>query len=105
MSDHRWLVLEGARRAIIEALGCAGVTRVETVAAFPGQTGVAVWLGTTTDVEAGRVRDSGTAPESVREVLAAAGLGVQELDGLSVVVQSQETVDREYGGSWFNAVR
>jgi hypothetical protein len=33
------------------------------------------------------------------------GFEEQDLGELVVVVESQETVDREYGGSWFYALR
>ena len=105
MSDYRWQVLVDARPAIKDALLSEGVVRVEYVSAFPDQQQFAVWLGTTTDVEADRLRSSATAPARVHEVLVAHGFGEQDLGELMVVVQSQETVDREYDGSWFYALR
>lgn len=105
VSDYRWQVLEDARPTIKEAFLREGVIRVEVVAAFPDQAQFAVWLGTTTDAETRRLRSSRTARARVHELLMDGGLGEQDLDGLAVVVQSQETVDMEYDGSWFNALR
>lgn len=105
MSDYRWQVLEDARPAIANAFHDDGVVRVEVVAAFPDQSRFGVWLGTRTDADAQRLRTWPSTSERVRELLAAGGFRESDLGGLGVVVQSQESVDREYGGSWFNALR
>lgn len=41
----------------------------------------------------------------VAPVLRTAGFTESELGELVVVVQSQQTVDRDYAGSWFYALR
>jgi hypothetical protein len=105
VSDYRWRVLVNARPALVDAFFHDGVMRVEYVSAFPDQQPFAVWLGTATDSEAARLRTSPTIHARVRDVLVAHGFEEQDLGELVVVVQSQETVDREYDGSWFYALR
>jgi len=41
----------------------------------------------------------------VRTILLACGLRDRDLDRLTTTAQSQETVDRDYEGSWFYAMR
>lgn len=46
-----------------------------------------------------------TRASTMRAVLADTGFPADMLDGLRTTAQSQETVDREYDGSWFYALR
>jgi hypothetical protein len=103
--DYRWQVLVIARPAVVTAFNDDGVVRVEYVSAFPGQQLFAVWLGTATDAEASQLRTLPTIHARVHDLLLAHGFEERDLDGLMVVVQSQETVDRDYDGSWFYALR
>lgn len=105
MRDYRWQVLEKAEPAIISAFRGDGVDRVEAVAAFPEHSRFGILLGTRTDAEAEQLRRSPSAAARVRQLLAAAGFQDPEVGGLVVTIQSQESVDREYDGSWFNALR
>lgn len=41
----------------------------------------------------------------VRKILAAKGYPADEVQEMPVTIQSQETVDRIYAGSWFYAMR
>ena len=80
------------------------MVRVEYVSAFPSQDDAWVWLGTTTDVE--RDTLAGSRPGLLSEVRLIAerhGFIAQSVSG--VVVQSEETVARDYEGSWFYALR
>ncbi len=105
MVDHRWLALEAARPAVVQAFADDGVRRVECVAAFPEQADFAVWLGTVGDREADELRRAPGLRHRVTAVLKEVGFSDVDLAGLGVAVLSQETVDREYGGSWFLALR
>ena len=105
MSDYRWQVLVNARPALVDAFFHDGVVRVEYVSAFPDHQPFAVWLGTATDSEAVRLRTLPTIRARVHDLLVAHGFEERDLGGLMVVVQSQETIDREYDGSWFYALR
>src|SRR5262245_54709832 len=105
VSDYRWQILIDARPALVDAFFHDGVTRVEYVSAFPDQQPFAVWLGTATDSEAVRLRKSLAIRTRVHDLLVAHGFEEQDLGELMVVVQSQETVDREYDASWFYALR
>lgn len=90
--------------ALLETFSDAGVSRIEYVAAFPDLEGACVWLGTTTDAE--RDALSGTqlkALSQVRQVAARHGFPPEQINGIRV--QSEETVVRDYEGSWFYALR
>lgn len=104
MTDHRWNLLVGARSLVVEGFSDQGVTRVEYVSAFP-QDDFAVWLATTTDAQAQALSHVVGLRERVAAILVGVGFREDELSGLMVVTQSQEAVDRDYGGSWFYALR
>jgi hypothetical protein len=105
LSDHRWTLLELARRPLVTAFADDGVTRVEYTAAFPSLDGFAVWLCTDTDTQRDALGMSNPRLEQIRQVLASVGFGTSELMHSSSTAQSQETVDRDYQGSWFSAMR
>jgi hypothetical protein len=65
---------------------------------------VFVWLGTETDAERDSLPREPFVAE-VREILESVGLPRDEARFDGTVVQSQETVDRDYQGSWFYALR
>lgn len=105
LSDHRWSLLELARRPLLTAFAESGVTRVEYSAAFPSLDGFAVCLCTDTDTQRDALGISNPRLEQIRQVLASVGFGTSELAHSSSTAQSQETVDRDYQGSWFLAMR
>lgn len=117
-SDARWSLLEGARKRLLDSFCSRGVNRIEYVAAFPHLDALAVWLCTVTDRQRDSLRKSPKlkrAPDSlmvkpevfekVRQILLDAGFASRQLSELSVLSQSQETVDRKYDRSWFYATR
>ena len=59
-----------------------------------------VWLGTSTDPERDALRADAGLASAVRRVVERHGATVG-----GVTVESQETVDRDYGGSWFERLR
>ena len=82
----------------------AGVKRIEYVTAFPFQDDAWVWLGTATDTERDALAD--TEPQllsDVRMIAERHGFPGEKVSG--VTVQSEETVARDYEGSWFYALR
>lgn len=97
--------LERATSELLTKLRHHGVSRIEYVVGFVKPYGIHVWLCTDTDKQ----RDALPAPnpfqDDVRAVLDAAGLPRDESTFEGTVAQSQETVDRDYGGSWFYALR
>jgi hypothetical protein len=105
VTDRRGQMLATARPELVDAFADDGVLRVEYVSAFPDQDDLAVWLGTATDSEADRLRQQQGLRDRVSAMLSRAGFTGEQLEGLLVVIQSQETVDREYAGSWFYALR
>lgn len=92
------------RPTLLRAFGESGVVRIEYVAAFPDRDDAWVWLGTGTDAE--RDALAGTEPRilsQVREIAERHGFSAACVSG--VVLQSEETVTRDYQGSWFYALR
>jgi hypothetical protein len=86
------------------------VVDVDFVAMFPDLAGVNVWLKTETDAarDALLTTEGGVASattHSIRERLREVGFAAPDLDGTTVTVQSSETVQRDFDGSWFYAMR
>lgn len=104
MTDPRWTVLQEMQPALLQAFRQAGVGRVEYVTAFPSHDATWVWLGTATDAERNALNV--THPRMLAQVRFIAeqhGLSSEEISG--VTVQSDETVTRDFEGSWFQATR
>ena len=104
MTDPRWTLLQDMKPALLQAFRASGVTRIEYVSAFPSQDDAWVWLGTSTDTE----RDSLACAEpqvlsQLRVIAERHGFEPEKLSG--VTVQSEETVARDFQGSWFYALR
>ncbi|SDZ32841.1 hypothetical protein [Herbiconiux ginsengi] len=104
MNDPRWNLLETAEPLLSAAFSARGVIEVRFVAAFP-LSGLGVWLVTESDSTAQSLREVPELKANVISALRTAGFLRAELDELGVVVQSQETVERDYEGSWFYAMR
>lgn len=100
--DAFWYDLEAAKRRITERLADRGITRVEYVVGFgeARDDGPWVWLGTGTDEERDLLANDRSITEAVAEIFHAVGRPFR-----GVVVESQQTVDREYAGSWFYRLR
>ena len=104
MTDPRWALLQDTTPTLLQVFGESGVTRIEFVSAFPSRDDVWVWLGTSTDAE--RDALTGTGPHVLSTVrLVARGHGFEAAKVSGVTVQSEETVARDFGGSWFHALR
>ena len=104
MTDPRWTVLREMQPALLEAFQEQGVVRIEYVTAFPSQDHAWVWLGTSTDTQRDALASRETqALLEVRRIAEVHGFPSEKVSG--VVAQSEETVAREYAGSWFYALR
>ena len=90
---------------MLEALSECGVKRIEYVAAFPDLDGLAVCLCTDTDAERDRLGTSSPALADVQRVLREVGFQDSDIGQVLTTAQSQETIDREYDGKWFYALR
>lgn len=82
-----------------------GVTTTRFVGAFPDLPGAGVWLCTTTDAERDALQADAGLLGSIRDVMREVGFSSLDVAETGVVVQSQQTVDRAYEGSWFFAMR
>jgi hypothetical protein len=93
--------LDGVSADLLAAFG-PPVVRVEFVG-WLGDTpdqGLGVWLGTLTDAERDALAADADLTSATRVVVERRDLS---FDGVSV--ESQETVDRDYDGSWFRRLR
>lgn len=64
-----------------------------------------IWLVTEHDSERDRLKESDRMRDTVLRSLREAGVREDLIQGAGVTAQSQETVDREFGGSWWFAVK
>ena len=74
--------------------------RVGYVSAFPSQDDTSVWFGSARDALAG---SEPLLLAEVRLIAERHGFFAQDVNG--VTVQSEETVARDFAGSWFYALR
>jgi hypothetical protein len=88
---------------IVGALAAHGVTDVQWFIAFHGYP--VIWLVTASDDEKAAVAGRGFFRPEVVVALSAAGVESDLAQRVSVTVESQETVDRDFEGSWFYAMR
>jgi hypothetical protein len=102
VTDERWTVLQDLEPALLRAFSNAGVVRIEYVSAFP-QDDAWVWLGTATDTERDALAASQHVLEQVQLIVERHGFTAEKVSG--VTVQSEETVNRDFNGSWFYALR
>ncbi len=102
--DNRWPLVPLARQLLVSNLAPDGVVRIEFTAAFPHIDGFGVWLGTTTDEEREALGDNPRYGD-VRQALIDCGFTAEQLTDLVTTAPSHETVDRDYEGSWFYALR
>jgi hypothetical protein len=105
-SWDKWAVLEDAKGRLPAAFAGSGVVRIEYVVGFVEPYEVSVWLGTQTDAQREALAQREGLHEEVAHALVACG--IEDTDAVfngGAVVQSQETVDRDYEGSWFYALR
>jgi len=109
-----WKALERAKLALVDEFSDAGVTTVEFVTAFSAPFPSTAWLVVDSDDQRdvllrqyGHDSQSNTLIPELHEratrALSAGGVDAALLRG--VTVESQETVDRDYEGKWFYALR
>jgi hypothetical protein len=99
-----WSELNGWTERLRARFADAGVVRVEYVIGFVKPYHVTVWLGTESDAQRDELATPGLSAE-VSSVLADVGMSGTDYSYGGAVVQSEETVTRDYEGSWFYALR
>ena len=100
-----WAALERSTPAIVRGLASEGVVGAEYVVGFVHPFSVHVWLVTATDVERDALASVDPCLPEVTSAILSSGFPVEHATIDGTVAQSQETVDREYEGSWFYALR
>jgi hypothetical protein len=100
-----WAALEQATPAIVRTLAPKGVVDVQYVVGFVHPFSVHVWLVTATDAERDALGSRNPSLAEVTSAILASGFPAEHATIDGTVAQSQETVEREYEGSWFYALR
>jgi hypothetical protein len=65
---------------------------------------LAIFITTATDEESGKLRDDPTLYKQLRDTMLQAGYPPDAIPSVKFRIESQETVDRDYGGSWAEAI-
>jgi hypothetical protein len=86
-------------------LASEGVIGAQYVVGFVHPFAVHVWLVTATDAERDALGSSNPFFAEITSALLASGFPVEHAAIEGTVAQSQETVDRDYEGNWFYALR
>jgi hypothetical protein len=108
-SDNRLLAwrtrraMARAAKAAVEEFRGAGVTRSWSFLGF--HCDPVIWLVTETDAERDALCREGIPRSQVIEHLLRAGVRGDLAHAAGVTVESQETVDRDYGGNWRDAMQ
>lgn len=97
-----WRALKRLAKALRREFARDGVAHVEYVIAFSDPFDFWVWLGTRSDRDRDILATEPTAGERIRALASAHEVG-ELYEGFSV--ESQQTIDREYQGSWFYRLR
>jgi hypothetical protein len=98
-------VLDAVRPILVSTLRERGVQEVRYVGSLSGPCGIAVWLCAESDAQRDNIGFDDPLLAQVRATLLHAGLPADWVAGVRTTAQSQETVDRDFHGSWFYATR
>ena len=103
--DRRWHSLDAAAPILTQAFEARGVTAARFVGAFPDLPGAGVLAVHHNPSGTGRLRSDPALVESVLAVMRDVGFSSTDIARSAVIVESQETVDRDAQGSWFFMMR
>jgi hypothetical protein len=102
-----WLTLRHAKRGIrklvrerfpnTDVFSIQGSGRIE-----PRR--LAIFITTTTDEESGKLRDDPSLYQQLCDAMIRSGYPPVAVPLVKFRIESQETVDRDYGGSWAEAI-
>lgn len=106
MGDAWWDKLARAEALVVDALRDRGVVRVEHVVGFAEPPRhLSLWLVVQTDRERDALSTENPHIDVARAAVVQAGMTAADVSELLTVAQSEETVARDYDGSWFYALR
>lgn len=97
--------LDRAEPVLVGRLAAYGITGVEFVVGFVHPYSVSVWLVTASDAQRDALGGGQPLHDEVGAILTEAGLAARHAYFAGTTAQSQETVDRDYEGNWFYALR
>lgn len=86
-----------------KAMPGASIFSFGAVDLFPGS--LAFWVRTPTDAERDALLGDPAVFEALRSLLRDAGYPEESLGRVGFTAQSDETVDRDYGGNWYHATK
>jgi hypothetical protein len=66
---------------------------------------LAVWIITSTDAERDHLESDPALVQSMRSEFLDAGYPSEYVPSIGFAFQSQETIDRDFGGSWYHAMK
>jgi hypothetical protein len=89
-------IQDRAPGAKVSDLGCIGDLGPESLG---------VWVKTRTDAERDGLLADATLKQTLDQALSQAGYPEAAIPHVELTIQSQETVDRDYEGNWFYAMR
>lgn len=100
-------VIAAAARKIValarERVASAGIFHFGAVDIHPKH--LAYWITTATDAERDRLAGDADLQDEFRRVLLRSGYPADAVLEVGFAFQSEETVQRDYGGNWFHAVK
>jgi len=70
-----------------------------------GPENLAIWITTETDAQRDALLGDALYQRQFRQILAEVGYPAEAISQVGLAIESQETVDRDYEGSWFYATR
>lgn len=101
----KWFVIRRARRQVeqIARQTCAVRVFSRQAASRTAPRRLAIWIATATDKDRDRLLQDSSLHDRLAHALIEVGYPADAVPRVRFVVQSQETVDREYGGNWAEA--
>jgi len=97
-------MLKEIEKRLLELFAEDGAATVHWVVAFP-MPGAWAWIFTDTDQQRDAIVAKGLYTDEVRAVLGESGFDRDDLDASGCVVESMETVNRDFEGSVFYRLR
>jgi hypothetical protein len=102
--DPRADAVVAHERELLEALADHGIVRAQAIG-YDGTGPLLVYLGTDTDARLEQLGSRDPLLAQVRQVLASCGLSAEVVEQVRTTGISAETVDRDFAGNWFAAMR
>lgn len=102
-----WPTIRRARREIkkLARERCANAKVFSFGATYIDPRHLAIWITTKTDEERDRLRRDSDLLRQLRDALLRAGYPLASVPYVGFAFESQETVERDFGGNWYHATK